>query len=535
MPSTPLLNVRGIRKSFPGVLALDGVGFTLNAGEVLAIVGENGAGKSTLMKILAGVYPPDEGEMVLQGKRVWFHNVSEALNQGISLIHQELNLAENLSVAANLFLGREILWGGPLGFLQNRRMAEASRGILDRLGLDCAPETSVGSLTVGQRQLVEIARSLSLRARILIMDEPTSSLTQSETNRLFAVVDRLRRDGVAVVYISHRLAEVQTLADRVVVLRDGRNAGDLERQDITHANLVRLMVGRELGQFFHKELHAAPVNASSTPRLEVSGLRYQDGPPSPISFHLHPGEIVGMAGLVGAGRTELAEALFGIRPIIEGEVWLDGQRVYLRTPRRAMAAGLLLAPEDRRLHGLVLDASVQHNIGLPNLDHLSWLRLVAGRQEAALARRMCQRLEVRTPGLRQPVGLLSGGNQQKVVLGKWLARKPRVLILDEPTRGIDVGAKSEIYALMNQLAREGVAILMISSDLEEILGMSDRVLVLHQGQLTGELPRTLLTEQAIMHLATGGSPGEAEALATGSTGDRPGESSTSFTPDPPQS
>jgi ribose transport system ATP-binding protein len=380
-------------------------------------------------------------------------------------------------------------------------MDEAAAHLLRRLGLDCPPDTRVGDLAVGQRQLIEIARALSMKARVLIMDEPTSSLTQSETDRLFAVVHQLRDEGVAVVYISHRLGEVQRLADRVVVLRDGRNAGDLTRGEITHANLVRLMVGRELSQFFQK--HALPERGPA--RLVVEALRYEGGPPTPVSFAVHGGEIVGLAGLVGAGRTELAEALFGLRRVTEGTVRLDGRPVRLRSPAAAIAAGLLLAPEDRRQFGLVLEESVQENIGLPNLDRLSYLRLVSLRREGELAGDTCRRLDVRTPSLGQTVGNLSGGNQQKVVLGKWLARRPAVLILDEPTRGIDVGAKSEIYALMDRLVREGVAVLMISSDLEEILGMSDCVLVLHEGRLAGELSRSELTEEAVMHLATGGS------------------------------
>jgi ribose transport system ATP-binding protein len=486
------------------VQALDRVGLQLQSGEVLAVVGENGAGKSTLMKILAGVYPPDGGQVLLDGQPVRLDSVAEALRRGIVLIHQELNLAENLSVAANLFLGREATWGGCFRFLDRRLMDEAAREWMDRLGLECAPNVRVGDLTPGQRQLVEIARALVLRARILIMDEPTSSLTQRETDRLFEVVGRLRSEGVAVVYISHRLAEVERIADRVVVLRDGRNAGELAREEISHANLVRLMVGRDLQQFFQKQ-HGYGGGATA-PRLEVRALRYVGGPTTPASLTVYPGEIVGMAGLVGAGRTELAEALFGIRRVCEGEVLLDGEPLRIRTPRQSIAAGLLLVPEDRRYHGLVLDDSVQHNIGLPNLDRLSFLRLLRPRQEAALASEMCQRLRVRTPSVRQLTGVLSGGNQQKVVLGKWLARQPRVLLLDEPTRGIDVGAKSEIYALMDQLAGEGVAILMISSDLEEILGMSDRVVVMYQGRIAGELPRERLSERAIMHLATGGSP-----------------------------
>jgi ribose transport system ATP-binding protein len=504
--SPPLLEAREVGKHFPGVQALDRVSLRLGRGEVLAVIGENGAGKSTLMRILAGVYQPDGGTLLLDGRTVRFTGVADALRQGISLIHQELNLAENLSVAANLFLGREPRRGGPLGLVDRRRLAEGAQALMARVGLDCPPEREVGALPPGQRQLVEIARALSLEARVLIMDEPTSSLTQSETDRLFAVIADLKRAGVAVAYISHRLGEVSRVADRVVVLRDGRNAGELSRAGITHEAMVRLMVGRELGQFFRrKHTPASSPGAKAEGRgLEVRGLRYAGGPRTPVSFAVRAGEIVGMAGLIGAGRTELAEALFGVRPVVAGEVLLDGKPVAVRGPEEAIAAGLALVPEDRRFHGLVLEESIKHNIGLPNLDRLNFLRLVAGRRETALARTMCEKLRVRTPGLQQAVGLLSGGNQQKVVLAKWLARRPRVLLFDEPTRGIDVGAKREIYALMDELAGEGVAVLMISSDLEEVLGMSDRVLVLHQGQLAGELQRSELSEEAIMRLATGG-------------------------------
>ncbi len=347
------------------------------------------------------------------------------------------------------------------------------------------------------------------------MDEPTSSLTQRETDRLFEAIADLKRSGVAVVYISHRLLEVRTLADRVVVLRDGRNSGDLAHDEISHQRMVELMVGRDLKQFFRRSHAAAAAAASDAPspgpleghpvRLEVRDVCYAGGPASAVSFVVRAGEILGLAGLVGAGRTELAEALFGLRPLVHGEVRLDGRPVVLRSSGDAIAAGLLLAPEDRRQHGLVLEESVQHNLGLPNLDRLSRLGLVLPGRETELAQRPCAlRLRMRTPRLGQPVGLLSGGNQQKVVLGKWLARQPRVLLLDEPTRGVDVGAKSEIYSLMDELAGAGIAIVMISSDLEEVLGMSDRVLVLHEGRVAGELPRSALSEQAIMHLATGG-------------------------------
>jgi ribose transport system ATP-binding protein len=498
----PLLEARSISKQFPGVRALDDVSLTVCAGEVLALIGENGAGKSTLMKILAGVQPPDSGELRMDGQPLRLSGVRDALDRGIVLIHQELNLADNLSIAANLFLGRERTRGGWLGWLNRGDEAQQARLLLDRVGLNVPPARLVGDLALGQQQLVEIARALSLSARVIIMDEPTSSLTQRETERLFEVIADLKKAGVAVIYISHRLAEVKRVADRVVVLRDGKNSGELARDQISHDAMVRLMVGRELKQFFHRE-HAARGEARP-PRLEVRDLRFQDGPATPVSFQLRGGEVVGMAGLVGAGRTELAEALFGVRRIVAGDVLIDGRRVVVRHPRQAIAVGLLLAPEDRRHHGLILEDSVKHNISLPSLIRLSLLRLVARRRETELAEQMCERLRVRTPSLRQTVGLLSGGNQQKVVLGRWLARKPSVLILDEPTRGVDVGAKSEIYALMDELARDGVAILMISSDLEEVLGVSDRVLVLHEGRLAGELSRGELSEEAIMHLATGG-------------------------------
>jgi ribose transport system ATP-binding protein len=504
-----LLEVRAVGKAFPGVQALDGVSLTVRSGEVLAVIGENGAGKSTLMKVLAGVHPPDEGAVLLDGQPTRFLSVADALARGIVLIHQELNLAENLSVAANLFLGREATKGHLLGWLDRRRMNEQARTILARVGLTIAPTTLVGALAPGQRQMVEIARALSQDARLIIMDEPTSSLTQRETDRLYEVIDDLKRHHVAVVYISHRLGEVQRVADRVAVLRDGRNSGELTRAEVNHDAMVRLMVGRNLEQFFHRQ--HAPPGETAPARLEVRQVCYAGGPATPVSFAVRGGEIVGVAGLVGAGRTELAEALFGLRPLTAGQVLLDGQVVAIRSPAQAIAAGLLLVPEDRRHHGLVLQSSVQHNLGLPNLDRLSRLGLVLLRAEAALARDMCGRLRVRTPRLSQPAGLLSGGNQQKVVLGKWLARQPKALILDEPTRGVDVGSKGEIYALMDELAGRGVAIVMISSDLEEILGMSDRVLVLHEGRVAGELPRQALDEEAVMHLATGSRKEESQA------------------------
>jgi ribose transport system ATP-binding protein len=501
---TVLLEVKEVRKQFPGVLALDGVSLHVQAGEVVAVVGENGAGKSTLMKVLAGVYAPDSGTLLWDGQHLPAGSVVEAMRRGIVLIHQELNLADNLGVAANLFLGREHTRGGWLGWLDRARMNSEAVALLARVGLDVPVGRRVGELPPGQRQLVEIARALSLDARLIIMDEPTSSLTQGETERLFEVIDDLRRQNIAVVYISHRLAEVTRVADRAVVLRDGRNAGELPCEQITHDALVRLMVGRDLRQLYPRQHVPAP---DAPVRLSVRDLTFAGGGP-PLSFTLRGGEIVGMAGLVGAGRTELAEALFGIRRMTGGQVLIDGRPLVVRHPRDAIRAGLLLVPEDRRRHGLVLGDSVQGNVALPNLADLSRLGWVLPGRERRLGRDTIDRLRIRTAGPAQSVGLLSGGNQQKVVLGKWLSQQPRVLIFDEPTRGVDVGARIEIYALMDQLAGAGVAILMISSDLEEILGMSDRVLVLHDGRLAGDLPRSALGEETIMHLATGSGPGE---------------------------
>jgi len=496
--SSPILEVRGIRKQFPGVLALDGVSAKLHRGEVLAVVGENGAGKSTLMKIMAGVYTLDAGAVVIDGRETHFKNVADAMKAGISLIHQELNLAENLGVAANIFLGRERL--ALFCFLRRKAMSQAAVGLLRRVGLsENLVDVPVENLAPGQKQLVEIARALSLDAKVIIMDEPTSSLTQGETDRLYQVIDDLRRAGVGVVYISHRLAEVKRVADRVTVLRDGRNAGELDKASIGHDALVKLMVGRDLKQLYPRRRQAM----AREPILELRDLRYESGPAKGLSFEIGAGEVVGMAGLVGAGRTELSEAVFGIRRIVDGEIRLKGQTIKIANPRQAMRAGIALVPEDRRLHGLVLEESVGFNVSLPNLDTLSFLRIIRRAREQALGKEMVERLRVKTPSLRQAVGLLSGGNQQKVVLGKWLARKPCVLILDEPTRGVDVGARGEIYAIIDELAASGVGIWMISSDMEEVLGMSDRIVVLHEGHLAGQLQREDLNEEAVMRLATG--------------------------------
>ncbi len=490
-----LLEVTGIGKSFPGVRALNGVDFSVSAGEVVALLGENGAGKSTLMKILAGVQPPDEGEIQVGGETVSIRSVHEGLEMGIALIHQELNLATNLTVGANIFLGRE---PRTAGVIDEKAIAENAAVFLERVGLDVAPDTLVEDLTIGKQQLVEIAKALSTHAKILIMDEPTSSLSQGETERLFEVVKELRNDGVAIVYISHRLGEVEELADRVVVLRDGENAGDLSRKEINHDAMVSLMVGRDLSQFYNHE----PQKPGEVV-LSVSGMRTPAHSHEEISLELRAGEIVGLAGLVGAGRTELLETLFGIAPAVSGDISVGGETVAVTGPRVAIAHGMALVPEDRKQQGLVIEMAVADNLSLASLERDQKRGRLNFEAEKSITEEMTEKMRIKTPSSRQVVRYLSGGNQQKVVLGKWLAMKPRVLLLDEPTRGIDIGAKQEIYALMEELAEEGVAILFVSSEMEEILGMSDRALVMHEGRLSGVLSREELSDEAVMQLATG--------------------------------
>jgi ribose transport system ATP-binding protein len=495
-PAAPLLEVRSVTKRFPGVTALSNVSLTLGTGEVLALIGENGAGKSTLMKILAGVQEPDEGELLIDGRAERVDSVQTAQRLGIALIHQELNLSDNLDVGANIFLGREPL---RRGLIDRQKIREDSAELLKRVGLNVSPDTLVNRLPIGQQQLVEIARALSINARVLIMDEPTSSLSTHETERLFEVVKDLRHKGVSVIYISHRLGEVKELADRVTVFRDGRNAGDLASEEITHDRMVQLMVGRDISQFYARKPH----NAGNVV-LQVEGLRTPAHPDHALSFSVRSGEIVGVAGLVGAGRTEMLQVLFGVDPSIAGTIRVAGQLCRMASPRDAIAAGLALVPEDRKQQGLVLEMAVRTNIGLAGLKrHQKSGGFLNDAQEERDSAAMIEKLRIKTPNERQIVQYLSGGNQQKVVLGKWLSMQPKVLLLDEPTRGIDIGAKQEIYSLMEELAEQGVAILFVSSEMEEILGMSDRTLVMHEGRITGELHRDELSEEAVMQLATG--------------------------------
>lgn len=491
----PRLEVRDIVKSFPGVKALKGVSLKVLPGEVLSVVGENGAGKSTLMKILAGVQAQDSGTILVNGQNRSFRSVSDAMQNGIAIIHQELNLADNLEIGANIFLGRE---PRRFGVIHETEIRRASAVLLKRIGLNMAPDTLVRDLTVGQQQMVEIAKALSINAQVLIMDEPTSSLSAGESVRLFEVIRDLRNQGVSIVYISHRLAEVQNLSDRVTVLRDGENAGDLVRGEVTHSSLVRLMVGRDISRVFSRKPYPAGEIA-----IETRDLVTSTWPRHQLSFSVRSGEIVGIAGLVGAGRTEMLRTLFGVDEPVSGSITVGGKVVPLKSPQDAIAAGIALVPEDRKQQGIVLDMTIRENIGLASVHRHSRAGLLNFPVEKSQSAEMCSRLRVKSPDDTYRAGNLSGGNQQKVVLGKWLSLKPKVLLLDEPTRGIDVGAKQEIYQLMDQLAAQGIAVLFVSSEMEEIIGMSDRVLVMHEGCMTGELAASQVSEEAIMNLATG--------------------------------
>lgn len=493
--SEQLLEVDCLSKSFPGVRALHQVSLTLKPGEVLSVIGENGAGKSTLMKILAGVQAADSGDIFIDGKKTSLDSTRAAMDQGIVLIHQELNLCENLNVGQNIFLGRE---PRKLGFVNSREINQRSEAFLRRVGLSVSPKTIVGQLTIGKQQMVEIAKALSVNARVLIMDEPTSSLSSKESASLFELIESLRDQGVSIIYISHRLAEVKRLSDRVIVLRDGEYCSELVGDDITHANMVSNMVGRDVSQFYNRTTH--PIGETV---LKVNKLTTPHWPKHPVSLEVKAGEIVGLAGLVGSGRTELLRSIFGIDRPLSGSLEIDGNTVQIRNPKEAVDHGIALVPEDRKQHGLIIDLSVQDNIGIAGLQkHASRFGFANFKKQKSDTETMIHRLGIKTPSDRQISKFLSGGNQQKVVLGKWLSMTPKLLLLDEPTRGVDIGAKQEIYQLIEKLASESMAILFVSSELEEVIGISDRAYVMHEGQLTGELGRDELNEESIMRLAT---------------------------------
>lgn len=493
----PLLTARGLHKHFSGVHALQDVSAEFSPGEVVAVMGENGAGKSTLMKCLAGVHEPDAGVIEWEGCAVRVDSTRRAEALGIAFIHQELNLCDNLSVAENIFLGREPRRARV--FVDGATMRRRATELLARVGLAVSPDERVDRLSIGRRQLVEIARALSQQARLVIMDEPTSSLTRTEADTLFRVVAELKAAGVGVVFISHRIPEVMTIADRVIVLKDGRNSGSLTRAEMSPERIVSLMVGRDLDL---SQRRPAGMKAGEE-LLAVRALRTAAWPREQVSFSLRAGEITGMAGLVGAGRSEIARAVFGIDRPAAGTVSVRGVTLIPGNPRAAIAAGLAFAPEDRKEQGLILEMAIRDNIALAGLERLSRAGFLNDRAVNTQAESMRERLNIRTTSIHKAAGQLSGGNQQKIVLAKWLALQPAVFLLDEPTRGVDVGSKREIYAVIESLAAQGAAVLMISSDLEEVLRLSDRVLVMHEGRLAGELSHSALSEEAIMRLATG--------------------------------
>ena len=496
----PVLEMRNMTKRFPGVLALDNAQLELLPGEVHCLLGENGAGKSTMMKILAGAQPMDSGEILLEGEPVHIQSPHHAQELGISMIYQEFNLSPFLSVAENVFLGREPRIGKtPL--VDWKRMYQDARDILRKIRVELDVKRPVNELSIAQQQMVEIAKALSVQARIIVMDEPSATLTDHELGALFDLIKTLRRQDIGIVYISHRLEEVFQIGDRATIMRDGQHVGTEKVCDLDRENIIRMMVGRELKEEYPKEFFDRGKE-----RLRVEGL-CRAGHFEDISFSLHTGEIVALTGLVGAGRTEVARAIFGADKITGGAIHLDGEAIQVRSPRSAIHHGIGLLTEDRKNQGLVLGMTVRENTSLANLQAFMRGPFIDSGKERAAARKYVEDLGIKTPSIEQMVQNLSGGNQQKVVLAKWLLTHSKVLIFDEPTRGIDVGAKAEIFKLMNELIRQGVAILMISSELPEVLGMCDRVLVMHEGRLAGELPGAEATQEKIMRLATG------EALA----------------------
>ncbi len=489
-----IVEIKHVNKSFPGVKALNDVSFKLRSGEVLALLGENGAGKSTLMKILSGVYPKDNGTITVFGKDIDEMTPKKARELGIAIIHQELNMCGHLSVAENIFLGREIV---KKGILSDHEMKQEAGSILKKLNIDLDPDTIVGDLSVSKQQMVEIAKALSANARILIMDEPTSALTSKEIHELFAIIRQLKNDGCGIVYISHRLEELQYIVDRVTILRDGQYITSMDFKSTTLSEIIANMVGREIKEKFPR------VECRRGKRiLEVRNLNAGKLVRN-INFELYAGEIVGIAGLMGAGRTETTRAIFGVDKKSSGYIKLDGKKIIINKPADAKKAGIVLAPEDRKKDGLCTKLSVRENIALPNLDIIcNGTGVVNKKKEAVMVDKVVKELKVKLADPEADAGSLSGGNQQKVVVGKWLARNSRVVIFDEPTRGIDVAAKVEIYNLMNDLKNKGVGVLFVSSEMPEILGISDRILVMCDGRITGELEIGEATQDIILEYAT---------------------------------
>ncbi|MCO6452874.1 MAG: sugar ABC transporter ATP-binding protein [Caldilineales bacterium] len=490
----PVFEFIDISKIFPGVQALDHVGLEVYPGEVLALVGENGAGKSTLLKVMNGDYAPDGGSLKFRGEQVSFQSPAEAHALGVRVIYQEPEILADLTVAENIYMGElPTRLGSMVDWNRTYQLAQAD---LERLGVgdSISSQTKAGTLSTAQRQMLEIVRAVRTNASILALDEPTSSLSEADSAKLFDIVEQFRQAGVGIIYVSHRLPEVLKLADRIAVLRDGKLVAVRKRGETNESDLVSLMVGRELSELFEYRMTSREEVA-----LKVEGLttyRVAD-----ISFEVHKGEVVGLAGLVGAGRTDLAKALMGEDRLLAGKVYVNGKQVKIRNPKSAIRAGIGFTPEDRKKEALVMMRSVRENITMVILKGISRLRFVNRKEEKAIVDNLVRRLQIKTPGVEQEVGKLSGGNQQKVVLARWLALGPDVLVLDEPTRGVDVGAKAEIYKLIHELAASGIAVLFISSELPEVLGVSDRIIVMQDGFITGEMPAKGATEEAILRLA----------------------------------
>jgi len=496
-----ILSMRHITKRFPGVVALDDVTFDVYPGEVHCLVGENGAGKSTLMKIMSGVYVDYEGDLLLDGEALHFQTTRDAQANAIAMIHQELNLVPELNVFENIFLGRELRTR--LGIVDRRAMRQAAHDLMTDLNLDIDPDRAINQLRVGRRQLVEIAKALSLDARIIIMDEPTSALSDTEVTYLFDVIRGLRTRGVAVIYISHRLNEITAIADRITVLRDGQIAGTTSAAEMTPREMIRLMVGRDLEDLYPKET----VDVGETV-LQVENLSYKQGRKQVlqnVSLHVQQGEIVGIAGLMGAGRTQVLESIFGVYPPqdVSGKITFNGQEIAMDSPQQSIARGIGLVAEDRKGQSLILGRPVVENTSLAALDHfMNWLTVIRRREEREAVLGVVKELNIKTPSIETLVANLSGGNQQKVVVGKFLLSDIKLFLLDEPTRGIDVGAKAEIYALVGQLAQHGTAFLLVSSELPELMAVCDRIYVLCDGRPTGEFTRDQFDQEAIMEAAT---------------------------------
>ncbi|WP_099157436.1 sugar ABC transporter ATP-binding protein [Virgibacillus ndiopensis] len=503
MVETPFVEMINIDKSFSGNQVLKGVNFEINSGEIHALMGENGAGKSTLIKVLTGIHARDNGIIKVKGKKVDFSNPKQAEQDGIIVIHQELNIIPHLTVAENMFLGKELTYG-KTGILNTKEMKKQTETSLQDLGAtNIQPEDTAGDLSVGKQQMIEIARALATNAELIIMDEPTAALTAREIESLFNVVESLRKKGVSIIYISHRMEEIFQICDRITVLRDGQYISTEFIRETSFEAIVKMMVGRELGERF-----PARTSIIGDVVFEVDNLDRR-GVFENISFNVRKGEILGVAGLMGAGRTEIMEAIFGFEKKNNGTVKLDGKALTINHPSDAIKAGIGFITEDRKAKGLVLNASIRENISLTNMKAVSNNGVISASKENKLISDLIKRLQVKTTGIEQEIKHLSGGNQQKVVIAKWLGIKPKLLILDEPTRGVDVGAKKEIYTIMNELTEKGVAIIMISSELPEVLGVSDRIMVIHEGKITRTLDREVADQEKIMRAATGGENHEA--------------------------